>query len=91
MEDNYKLYNSDVTIGNNCILVNMGEVKATYLSHHTFNAMITTNNSFCNETDSWLKNLIKKSTLISGVSEKQRYQFFKKISQNIEKLRAKIV
>lgn len=90
MTENYIMYNSDVTIGNNCILVNMGDVKATYLSHHTFNAMITTNASFCDETDLWLKNLIKKSTMISGVGEKQRYQFFKKINESVERLKEKM-
>ena len=37
-----------------------------------------------------LQSLIKKSVLISGVSEKQRNQFFRKALQLIEKLREKI-
>jgi len=85
-ENNFALYNSEIMIGNNTILVNMGEVKVTYISYHFFNSMTTTNNSFCGETDSWLKNLIKKSTLISGVAAKQRYQFFKKNYEAIKKL-----
>lgn len=89
-ENNFTLYNSEIMIGNNTILVNMGAVKVTYISYHFFNSMITTNNSFCNETDSWLKNLIKKSTLISGVGEKQRYQFFKKKYEAVKKLRESI-
>jgi len=90
-ENNYTLYSSEIMIGNNSILVTMGNIKATYLSHHTFNTMITTNNGFCAETESWLKNLIRKSVQISGVSEKQRYQFFRKIEDAMQRLKAKIV
>lgn len=88
--DNYALYHSDVMIGNNCILVTMGGVKAAYLSYHTFNAMTTTNTFFTNETDAWLKNLIRKSNLISGVAEKQRYRYFKHIDNALNKLKHKI-
>lgn len=87
---NYCLYNSEVMIGNNCILVSLDGNKATYLSHHTFNSMITTNHYFNIETENWLKNLIKKSNLISGTGEKQRYVFFKIIMDRFQKLKKKI-
>jgi hypothetical protein len=89
-ENNYTLYHSDVMIGNNYVLVTMGNVKASYLGYHTFNAMQTTNSNFNNENENWLKVLVRKSTQISGVAEKQRYQFFKKIEDNLRKLREKI-
>lgn len=89
-ENNFVLYNSELMIGNNCILVNIGSNKAAYLSHHTFNAMVTTHHGFCNDTDMWLKNLVRKSILISGVAEKQRYQFFRKIEDKMQQLREKI-
>lgn len=89
-ENNYALYHSDIMIGNNCILVNTGGIKATYLSYHTFNVMLTTNSNYSNETDLWLKNLIRKSNLISGVAEKQRYQYFKRIEGVIKRLKEKI-
>ena|SRR6218665_2175100 len=89
-ESNYALYHSDVMIGNNCVMVNTNGVKATYLSYHTFNTILTTNAGFCNETDQWLKTLIRKSSLISGVAEKQRYRYFKKIEDIMKKLRDKI-
>lgn len=89
-EGNYALYHSDVMIGNNCVLVNTGDMKTTYLSYHTFNTILTTNTAFCTETDLWLKNLVRKSNLISGVAEKQRYRYFKKIEDLMKKLRDKI-
>jgi hypothetical protein len=89
-EDNYTLYQSDVMIGNNCLLVTMGQVKAAYLSYHTFNAMLTTNSGFVNETDGWLKLLVRKSIQLSCIAEKQRYQFFRRNNEVINRLRTKI-
>jgi hypothetical protein len=89
-ENNYLLYNCDIEMGNNCIHVKANNSSVVYLRHHTFNQLTTTNNVFCLESENWLKGLIKKSTLISGVSEKQRYQFFQKSSEAIEKLKERI-
>jgi hypothetical protein len=89
-ENNYALYHSDVMIGNNCVLSNTGGIKGAYISYHTFNVMLTRNVNFCNETELWLKNLIRKSNLISGVAEKQRYRYFKRIDESLRKLVAKI-
>lgn len=86
----YSLYHSDVMIGNNTVLSIAGGIKGAYISYHTFNSMVTNNVSFCNETDLWLKNLIRKSNLISGVAEKQRYRYFKKIDELLKKLVHKI-
>ncbi|CAN5334728.1 hypothetical protein BH10BAC1_BH10BAC1_11130 [soil metagenome] len=89
-ENNYALYHSDVMIGNNCVMSQLMGMKAAYISYHTFNFMLTTNPGFCNETDLWLKNLIRKSNLISGVAEKQRYRFFKRVDESLKKLVHKI-
>ncbi|MGL4596333.1 MAG: hypothetical protein ACRCYO_02320 [Bacteroidia bacterium] len=86
-DNNYTLYNSELMIGNNCILVTIGGSKVTYLSHNTFNSMATTSPGFCDETERWLRNLIRKSIPISGVSEKQRFRFFRNKLDKITKLR----
>jgi len=90
-ENNFNLYNSEVMIGNNCILVLAENYKAGYLSYHTFNSMVTSNAEYCEETEQWLKNLIRKSVLMSGVAEKQRYRFFKEAQESIDRVRAKII
>ena len=89
-EGNFKLYYSEVMIGNNNILVKAGSTQVTYVTHNTLNYLITTNQGFCNETDFWLKNLIKRSTLLSGASEKQRNQFFRKTFESIKQVKTKI-
>ncbi len=88
--NNYTLYHSDVMIGNNCVMVNAGNMKSSYISCFSFNSMLTTNQRFCEETDFWLKNLIRKSNLISGVAEKLRYRYFKKIDVLTQQLIDKI-
>lgn len=88
--NNYSLFYSEIEITNNCVLVTIGENKAVYLGHLSFNTMNTTNKSYCEETNNWLNNLIKTSTLISGVSEKHRYQFFKTNLKRVENLISRI-
>jgi hypothetical protein len=88
--ENYTLYNSELMIGNNCVLIKAGGSRHAYISHNTFNTMVTTNSAFCDETENWLKNIIKKSTLISGVSEKQRFRFFKMMNDKIAKLKDRV-
>ena len=90
IENSYGLYHSDVMIGNNCVLLSFGEMKATYISYHTFNTLLTSHNNFCEETEQWLSNLIKKSNLISGVAEKLRYKYFKSIDELMKRLVNKI-
>jgi hypothetical protein len=82
--ETYQLYNSEVVLGTNCIYVLMGDAKYSYISFNTMNSLTTNNPQFCEETEHWIRNLEKKSTLISGVAEKQRYQFFSSMYKSID-------
>jgi hypothetical protein len=84
--NNFTLYFSDIEITNNCVLAKMVDTKAVYLGHLSFNAMSSTDAAYCDETEAWLNNLIKRSIPISGVSEKHRYQFFKKAFAEVDEL-----
>lgn len=88
---NYQLYISDIEIGNNTILATKNNHHATYITHHTFNFLVTYNSAFCNETRNWLNHLIQKSVLISGVSEKLRYIFFKDLLEKCDQIKNKII
>jgi len=74
----FYFYLSDIEIGNNCILTKQEENYIAFLSFNTFNSLTTTNQKFAKEIKLWQDNLIKKATLVSGVAERHRYQFFKK-------------
>lgn len=90
LSPNYTLYSSEVTIGNNCIYLSANSIQTVYFSFNTFNTINTRNTDFCNETSLWIKNLIAKSTQISGVSEKLRHQFFLKLKNKVINLRNQI-
>ncbi len=89
--NNYELYYSDIEIINNCVLVKLEQSKAVYLSHFSFFTMSTMNDVYSDKTEQWLNVLIKRSLLLSGVAEKQRYQFFKRMFQKIDNLKSKIL
>lgn len=82
----FKLLYSDVEFTNNCVLVEVGDLKATYLGHRSFSTMSTNSKTYSQETETWMNNLISKSTAISGLAEKTRFQFFKKQLKQIDKL-----
>ncbi|MBC7862238.1 MAG: hypothetical protein IAF38_04635, partial [Bacteroidia bacterium] len=80
----FALYNSDLVIGTNCIHINTGDYNFSYISFNSMNSLRTGNQVFCSEIEHWMRNLIKKSTLISGTAEKQRYRFFNSVYKNID-------
>lgn len=86
----YRLYQSDILLGNNTVLTVANDKKATYISHQTFNMLICTEESYCTETEAWMKKILSKSNLISGVSEKTRSKFFKKLQKQIEDFKTKL-
>jgi hypothetical protein len=83
-QENFVIYSSEVVLGTNCVYVQMGDVKYSYISFNSINSLTTTNTEFCGETENWLRNLEKKSTLISGTGDKQRYQFFNNMFKTID-------
>lgn len=87
----FRFYLNDIMIGNNCILIKAGHSKYTYLSHHSFNFMLTTDFNFSNQTEIWLDGMMQKSMLISGVSEKHRNRFFMQQIQRVNALKALMI
>ncbi len=83
----FQFYVSDVMIGTNSILTKTANFSATYISYSTFNFMQTTNANFNAQNEQWLGNILSKSNLLSGVSEKQRNQFFKNIHKQIQEMK----
>jgi transcriptional regulator with XRE-family HTH domain len=87
----FRFYINDIMIGNNCILIKAGGNKYTYLSHHSFNFMLTTDYNFSNQTEIWLDGMMQKSMLISSVSEKYRNKFFLRQISRIEQLKLQML
>jgi len=87
---NFQLYDCDIEIATNCVLVISGNMKTVYQSTQTFNIIKTSNIVFVEETHRWLNSLLKKSTLISDVGEKLRSLFFNDAYDKIRQLKNKI-
>lgn len=82
--NDFQLYCSDLLIGTNCIHIHTDNVNYSYITFNSLNSLNTRNNRFCSEIEHWMKNLIRKSNLISGSAEKQRFQFFKKMNRHFD-------
>jgi len=79
----YNVYINEFVLGDNTIMVEMDGKQMVFLNHNFINYMMTNNNEFINYTFETLKVLLKKSMLISEISEKDRQLFFHNLRQRI--------
>jgi hypothetical protein len=84
------IYFNEVLIGNNTVTVqSKGELR-TYLSENIMTTIMVDHQSFCEHTLSTFKNITKKSTVISGSSEKNRKIFFRQIRAEVDKYKVRV-
>lgn len=79
----YQMYLNEMVIGDNSILVQLDNSKLAFIIHSVINIMITRDVRFCDNMHECMQNLMKKSTLISSVSERERSRFFKNLRNRI--------
>lgn len=87
---NYKLFFNEVFAADNSIFAKGPALKAAFLPSINLKYMTTTDPHFCNYIEDVFDLVIKKSTLISGVNERDRKMFFNYTFDRIEKMKAKI-
>ncbi len=90
IENTFKLFNNEVLVTDNTILVETDGKKTSYNTYNVINQLITTNPVFCNHIEKSLRNLMQKSTMISGTSAKERCRFFNKLHEKVRMLRSRI-
>jgi hypothetical protein len=88
---NYELYCNEVFLGHNTIVVEADGLQTTYINHAVMNFMATRDADFCHYTKRSFENNMKKSVLISSVSEKERSRFFNILISNITSSRKGIL
>ncbi|MDB5208052.1 MAG: hypothetical protein JWR72_3127 [Flavisolibacter sp.] len=90
----FHMYFNEVVIGDNSILAVLDGSKICFLTHTGFNFIMTRDLPFCENLYSYYQNLMRKSTLISSVSERERSKFFSVLRNRIalrkEKLKVSI-
>ncbi|HEV7332595.1 MAG TPA: hypothetical protein VGN63_16270 [Flavisolibacter sp.] len=75
-KENFKLFYNRVGLGDNTIMTLHDGGKTLFLNYDALNYMLTRDEAFCNETYQKIQSIMRRSTLISSVSEKQRNIFF---------------
>jgi hypothetical protein len=83
----YRLFVNDFIIGDNSFLAVLNEAKVSILTHSALNALITRDQNFGEYTYNNVKNILRKSSLISGVGERERVMFFNLIRARIKAYR----
>ena len=79
----FRMYFNEVFLGDNNMLALLDGMKLSYISHTTINFMMTRDLVFNENMYNHLQNQMKRSTLISAVSEKERAKFFRIIRERI--------
>ncbi len=82
----FDVYLNELLIGDNTILFQTGEKRTTFMTYNNYNFLSTQHESFCGQTEQFMKSLLKKSVLISRVAEKERIKFFNRIHRQIDEL-----
>lgn len=80
---NFDIYINECLIGDNTIYIKGDDRQMTFLNHNGLNFMGTQDKIFCDYTYKNLQNIIKKSTHISVVGEKERSMFFNTLREKI--------
>lgn len=81
----FRMYFNEVLMGDNNMIVVLDGNKMSYVSHTTINFMRTMDNKFNENMYNHVHNQMKRSTLISEVSEKERARFFRIIRDKIDR------
>ena len=85
----YRLFVNEFVTLDNTLLAEMNEVRLTFINHSVLYFVTTRDEQFNNAMFTNLDNLMKKSTLISEVGEKERVRFFNRLRDKIHvKLRS---
>ena len=80
----YKFFVNEFVLGDNTFFVELDGNKITYLNYGVIYFLGTADQNFNEGMFRNLENLMKKSTQISSVGEKERKQFFNKLRKKIQ-------
>ncbi len=81
----YNMYFNETVLQDNSLLILLDNTRMSSVSHTTINYMLTRDINYCENHYQYVQNLIKRSTLISEVSEKERARFFRRLHERIER------
>jgi len=85
---NYQMYVNEILLFDNSILAVLDNTKVTMLTHTTNNWIMTRDITFSENFYQYMQNLMRRSTMISEVSEKERSRFFRILRERIARRKA---
>ena len=80
----YRFYLNEIVIVDNTFMAEIGDSRITYLNHSVLYFVRSMDQKFNESMFRNLENLIKKSTLISKIGEKERMQFFNSLRKKVQ-------
>ena len=81
-----QLYYNELSISDNTIYYTLDDTQSTIITYNLINTLTTSNETFCRHVHDHLQTIIKKSSLISSVSEKTRNKVFNHIEEKVRQL-----
>jgi hypothetical protein len=90
IEGSFSLFENEVVLNDNTVLVTTGERKTTFLTYNVVNLLTTSDPLFCGKIERFLNGLIKKSIQISTSAAKERNRFFNKLEKQVQAFRYRI-
>lgn len=81
----YFMYFNEIVLLDNSMVLVLDNSKIAILPHTAINYLVTRDIAYCENFYNYVQNLIKRSTLISEVSEKERSRYFRRMHERIDK------
>ncbi len=82
-KENFRFYQNRVVLGDNTVLVLHDGTKTLYLNYDVLNYMVTTDARLCEDVYLKMQALLRRATILSNVSEKQRNLFFNALIKKV--------
>jgi hypothetical protein len=86
----YRFFINDYILGDNTILVKLDGKKMAFLVNNVINYLLTTSQRFVEYSFQTMDILLKKSTLVSEIGERDRESFFDKLREKVHERKQKL-
>ena len=80
----YNLFNNELILADNTVMAELDNMRVSFLNHSVINFVHTRDERFCAHMSDAIQNLIRKSTQLSRVGEKERTRFFNRIREKLK-------
>lgn len=80
----FHFFNNELILGDNTVMAVLNSTNVTFLNHSVINFIGTKDERFNKHMHDAIQNIIKKSTQLSVVGEKERVRFFNRIREKLK-------